>query len=377
MTKKKNKGFTLLEILLVIVAIGILAAIVLVAINPNRQIAQARNTVRQADINTIQKAVEQYLIEKGSYPSSITTTPGYICNTGTEQVNGSTNCSGRVDLRELVPDYIAGIPRDPQATGTSTGYNIVINVNNNKVTVSADLAENQSISINPLSIVQDGLVLYLDAGNPASYPGTGNTWFDLSGNGNNGTLVNGVGYNTANGGSLVFDGLDDGLRLIHNAAWVILSSDKFSLGAWFYTEPNTQNGSMIFSHQNCNNPAVQITVNNITSLSFRVGGNSNVFATYTANVTGKWNYVVTTFDGASGNMKLYLNSNIVATNINSSGWPVYNEGNSEVWIGRRAWCGGTNELTGKIASFLFYKGKELTSQEIQQNFNATRGRFGL
>ncbi len=73
MTINQNKGFTLLEILLVIAAIGILAAIVLVAINPNRQIAQARNTVRQADINTIQKAVEQYLIENGSYPSSITT----------------------------------------------------------------------------------------------------------------------------------------------------------------------------------------------------------------------------------------------------------------------------------------------------------------
>jgi type IV pilus assembly protein PilA len=149
MTTKQNKGFTLLEILLVIAAIGILAAIVLVAINPNRQIAQARNTVRQADINTIQKAVEQYLIEKGSYPSSITTTPGYICNTGTEQVNGSTNCSGRVDLRELVPDYIAGIPRDPQATGNNTGYNIVINPNNNKVGLIAGLSEKKYIVINP------------------------------------------------------------------------------------------------------------------------------------------------------------------------------------------------------------------------------------
>jgi hypothetical protein len=58
-------------------------------------------------------------------------------------------------------------------------------------------------------IVTNGLVLLLDAGNPASYPGSGTTWFDLSGNGNNGTLVNGVGYNSDNGGSLVFDGVDD------------------------------------------------------------------------------------------------------------------------------------------------------------------------
>jgi type IV pilus assembly protein PilA len=200
MPTNQNKGFTLLEILLVIAAIGILAAIVLVAINPNRQIAQARNTARQADINTIQKAVEQYLIEKGSYPSSITTTPGYICNTGIEQVNGSTNCSGRVDLRELVPTYLAGIPRDPQATGTSTGYIIAINPDNNKISISAVQAEGKAIVSNTF-IVTNGLVLNLDAGNPASYPGTGNTWFDLSGNNNHGTLVNGVGYNSDNGGS--------------------------------------------------------------------------------------------------------------------------------------------------------------------------------
>ena len=58
-------------------------------------------------------------------------------------------------------------------------------------------------------IVTDGLVLNLDAGNPQSYPGSGTTWTDLSGNGNNGTLLNGVGYDSDNGGSLVFDGSND------------------------------------------------------------------------------------------------------------------------------------------------------------------------
>jgi prepilin-type N-terminal cleavage/methylation domain-containing protein len=147
---KQNKGFTLLEILLVIAAIGILAAIVLVAINPNRQIAQARNLVRQADINTIQKALEQYLIDNGRYPTSVSTTPGYICNTGTEQTGVTTtiNCNERVDLRELVPDYIASIPKDPQATGNDTGYIVVINDANNKISISADLAEGKIIAIN-------------------------------------------------------------------------------------------------------------------------------------------------------------------------------------------------------------------------------------
>lgn len=66
-----------------------------------------------------------------------------------------------------------------------------------------------ALAHNP-KIVTDGLVLCLDAANPKSYPGSGTVWSDLSGNGNNGTLVNGVGYNSNNGGYLTFDGSNDG-----------------------------------------------------------------------------------------------------------------------------------------------------------------------
>jgi prepilin-type N-terminal cleavage/methylation domain-containing protein len=139
MKTSKNKGFTLLEILLVIAAIGILASIVLVAINPNRQLAQARNLVRQADINTIQKALEQYLIDNRDYPAGIDGTPRDIC------INGNTaNC---VNLGEgiLVPTYLAAIPVDPQGGA----YRVSINLNNNRIAVTAPSAElGQDIAIN-------------------------------------------------------------------------------------------------------------------------------------------------------------------------------------------------------------------------------------
>jgi prepilin-type N-terminal cleavage/methylation domain-containing protein len=352
-TKRKTKGFTLLEILLVIAAIGILAAIVLVAINPNRQIAQARNTVRQADINTIQKAVEQYLIEKGSYPSSITTTPGYICNTGTEQVNGSTNCSGRVDLRELVPDYIAGIPKDPQATGPSTGYIVAINPDNNKVSISAVQSEGRAIVSN-IFTVKDGLVLHLDAGNPASYPGSGTTWFDLSGNNNNGVLLNGVGFDSANGGSLVFDGINDVVDTIN-----VSSILNMTIEIWMYDNRisgqrdvlsyNGDSGSYTF-----NGSTFRTDGNNIPARNFSGVGNPP------ANQWYKFSYIK--------NNNLYINQ----TQYNGSGldttYGLLSFGNTRSGINSR--------LNGRISIIRIYN-RSLTPEEIAQNFNATRDRFGL
>ena len=64
----------------------------------------------------------------------------------------------------------------------------------------------------PTDIVTNGLVLFLDANNTNSYPGSGTSWYDLSGNGNTGTLTNGPTFSSVNGGTIVFDGIDKGLQ---------------------------------------------------------------------------------------------------------------------------------------------------------------------
>jgi len=134
-----KKGFTLIEVLLVIVIISILAGIVIVAINPARQIAQSNNTQRDADVKAILDSVAEYAIDnRGSLPASITTA-------ALEMGSGA----GLVNIcADLVPTYLSAMPYDPTNTTASytscssytSGYNISKDADN-RVTVAAPNAE--------------------------------------------------------------------------------------------------------------------------------------------------------------------------------------------------------------------------------------------
>lgn len=134
--KKTNSGFTLLEVLLVVGIIAILAAIVIVAINPKHQLGYTRNAQRWSDVNTILNAVYQYYIEEGELPDEITDSAKEICKTG-------ASCSGLVNLDVLTDDqtFIVSMPTDP--TGSSSngaGYEIR-KTSKDRVEVSAPDAE--------------------------------------------------------------------------------------------------------------------------------------------------------------------------------------------------------------------------------------------
>ena len=141
-----RKGFTLLEILLVIALIGILAAVVLIAINPRRQIVQAQNAQRVSDMRALNFAVSQYAIDnQGVLPPGLTNSYQSICPEG-----GGSNC---VDWRLLlVPDYIASIPVDP-ATGLD--YQVALNPNNNQLSIipnySGEVGLPVVLGINPFT----------------------------------------------------------------------------------------------------------------------------------------------------------------------------------------------------------------------------------
>ncbi len=136
-----RRGFTLIELLLVIGIIAILAAIVIVAINPTKQLGDARNAQRRSDVNTILNAVYQYSIDhNGTLPAGIPDTVGTICKTA-----AASDCTVVLST-DLTSAYIVAIPADPQgATATSAGYTIVKDATSKRVTVAAPSAEQGAV----------------------------------------------------------------------------------------------------------------------------------------------------------------------------------------------------------------------------------------
>ncbi len=134
--RRAHAGFTLIELLIVIGILGVLSGVVIVSINPNKQLAEARNAKRESDLRVIVDAVYQYSVDhNGNFPPTVPLTPTAICRSGV-----NIDCSGLVNLNILTGSYIAQLPYDPQsATATTTFYTIVRI--GNRVTVDAPGAE--------------------------------------------------------------------------------------------------------------------------------------------------------------------------------------------------------------------------------------------
>jgi hypothetical protein len=219
-------------------------------------------------------------------------------------------------------------------------------------------------------IVTSGLVLYLDAGNLASYPGSGTTWIDLSGNGNNGTLVNGVGFDGGNGGSLSFDGVND---------YVNCGTVNFSSGTSVSVEVWVKPGSiqkqfadiLDYNHSGTGGFVIQQNSTSTNQYYFAYWNGSSFDVTPTITLsTSSYNHLIFTKSGTS--VLGYLNSQ---NTINYTGSSVISLSGRTLHIGRFVAAAG-REFNGNITSVKIYN-RALTAEEIQQNFNALRGRFGI
>ena len=210
--------------------------------------------------------------------------------------------------------------------------------------------------INVGAIVREGLKLWLDASNLSSYPGTGTVWTDLSGNGNNGTLVNGVGFSN---GVMVFDGVNDYVTVPFDKTkfgteftvqmWIDLSSDLSGRGIWQVA--NSLNSSSPWILCQSTTTGLRYYLNG----TYREGVNSSTWALHTLIYSNSFWYV-------------YLNETLVLTIAS----PIGSLNGNLLYLGN----GYNGFFNGQLNEPLIYN-RALTPEEISHNFNTSRSKYGI
>jgi hypothetical protein len=223
------------------------------------------------------------------------------------------------------------------------------------------------------NIITDGLVLHLDAGNTSSYPGTGTIWNDLTGNGNNGTLTNGPVYNSSNGGTMSFDGVNDYVQISQTNDFKFGTGD-FCYDLWFNANDiSNVNGGfwdrILFMGYNVWNNSFSIDV---SPSGCRVRLNDAIITT---SVIQKNTWFNLLFQRNNGVMYAFING--VLDKQKNSSYNMDNAANYDLSIGFAGNITSNGSyFNGDIPVVKVYN-KSLTEQEVLQNYNATKGRFGL
>lgn len=230
-------------------------------------------------------------------------------------------------------------------------------------------------------LVTDGLVLALDGGSIKSYPGSGTTWFDLSGNANNGTLSGAAMQdNGTPGRNIGFDGTDDKVTI--NAAASLRPATAISMEAWLYmnTLPTSQGWYTIIQAPQSNASHLDpyfdwaIYINATGGLHTRINGvgNPNTVPNYTTTYLAaqKWNHVAITW--TAGTVRYYINGALIQTAATTQNTIVY-DNNTNVLIGLNASNG--EDFNGNLAYVRVYN-IALTDAQVLQNYQANKTRFG-
>lgn len=219
-------------------------------------------------------------------------------------------------------------------------------------------------------IVTQGLVLDLDAAKRDSYAGVGTAWNDISGNQNNGTLVNGPTFNSGNGGSIVFDGVNDYV----DCGNILSNPSSFTLCTWFKSSNTSQTNKGILGRwggSSTPNTGYMLWIDVLTNpgrLALPI--NAAPHLTGTTDIrTGAWFYLSGTFNGTTAT--IYVNGISEGSQSESA----ISISNNTFDLGRYVDNGGNGQyVQGNISQTQVYN-RALSATEILQNYNATKGRY--
>jgi hypothetical protein len=211
------------------------------------------------------------------------------------------------------------------------------------------------------NISEDGLVLILDAANVKSYPGSGTTWNDVSGNSNSGSLINGPTFDGGNLGSIVFDGSNDYVQTNINSSFTAMTLMGFI----------KRNGAQvdyagIFSNRATSVTGIFYFTNNLGYVW------NNAVNTYTFNSNllvpnNTWCMVAMSVTSTAAT--LYVNTSSATNTVSHTSTTI-----DDLKLGQDDF--GSRFMNGNIANVMMYN-RALSANEILQNFNATRSRFGV
>mgnify|MGYP002630841861 CR=1 FL=1 len=213
------------------------------------------------------------------------------------------------------------------------------------------------------SIVTDGLSLYLDAANTRSYPGSGTAWYDLSGNVNHGTLVNGPTFDSGNAGSIVFDGTNKYVNFPNplnqtqlDQIWTVQSWINITT-APYQILVGGLNSDLFIEYVQGNNSLLYLN------------GSPNDYYTYGGQFTSQgWVLATFRFNNSTGDRQILRNNtNISTTGPNQTSTP-------SGQLSTFTLSSSNNAINGKVANLFIYD-RYLSDEEILQNYNVIKNRY--
>jgi hypothetical protein len=221
------------------------------------------------------------------------------------------------------------------------------------------------------SVVRDGLMMYVDAANPRSYSGSGNTVYELKSGGIGGTLVNGTGFSSANNGSFIFDGTNDYIQI---PVSYIPTGNQVTVCLWNFGI-TAQPSSVFNAHKNNNDRVLNIHLPwNDNVVYWDAGTDGSYDRINTAALSSSqwqgWHHWSFTKNATTGVMEIYLDGIL---NVSGTGKNRVLDAPDEVYIGRFTIISPLYHI-GRVSLLHLYN-RALTAQEVLQNYNATKKRY--
>lgn len=220
------------------------------------------------------------------------------------------------------------------------------------------------------SVVREGLVLHLDAANVKSYSGSGTTWKDLSGLGNNGTLINGVAYSSNDSGALVFDGVNDYIDLgSYNIQTLLNQANPTEINILFAYRPYSKRNHGIFNL----GPVLRVGQNSDGTLGgllfYRDGAWRNAGGASYLLDTNTTYFVSVSYNNRL--VEVYVNGQFISSSSFDIDWPT----TSTYKMNIGAYLDNPS-AHGELYTMQIHD-RALSESEVKQNFEALRGRYGI